>query len=79
MIAYISRGLPIEVSRIITTFRAFGGLNRWSCVFFVPFDLMGALLGCCFIVFVDFRFTSRSVHLSLIDLIIKFFRVYKDT
>jgi len=62
--AYGARGLLIGVYRLIGTFRAYRGLSRWSCVLFVPVELMGAWLGCCFIIFDKFRFRSRSVHLS---------------
>ena len=64
MTAYGVRGLPIGVYRLIGTFRAYEGLSRWSCVLFVPGELMGDWLGCCFIIFDKFRFRSRSVHLS---------------
>ena len=64
MIAYRAKGLSIGVYRLIGTFRAYGGLSRWSCVLFVPVELMGAWVGCCFIIFDKFRFRSKSVHLS---------------
>ena len=64
MTAYGVRGLLIGVYRLIGTFWAYGGLSRWSCVLFVPAELMGAWLGCCFIIFDKFRFRSRSVNLS---------------
>ena len=64
MAAYGARELPIGVYRLFGTFRAYGGLSRWPCVLFVPAELMGAWLGCYFIIFDKFRFRSRSVHLS---------------
>jgi len=64
VIAYRAKGLSIGVYRLIGTFRAYGGLSRWSCVLFVPAELMGAWLGCCFIIFDAFRFRSRLVQLS---------------
>lgn len=64
MTACGARGLPIGVYKLIDTFRAYGGLSRWPCVLFVPIELMGAWLGCCFIIFDKFRFRSRLVQLS---------------
>ena len=64
MTAYGAKVLPIGEYKLIGTLRAYGGLSRWSCVLFVPAELMGAWLGCCFIIFDKFRFRSRSVHLS---------------
>ena len=64
MTTYGARGLPIGVYRLIGTFSAYEGLRMWSCVLFVHAELMGAWLGCCFIIFDKFRFRSRSVHLS---------------
>jgi len=59
-----ARGLPIGVYRLIGTFRAYGGLSRWSCVLFVPTELMGAWLGCCFIIVDKCRCRSGLVQLS---------------
>ena len=64
MTSYGARGLPIEVYRLIGTFQAYGGLSRWSCVLFVPAELMVSWVGCCFIIFDKFRFRSKSVNLS---------------
>ena len=66
MTAYGARGLPIGVYRLIGTFQAYEGLSRWSCVLFVPVELMGAWLGCCLIIFVFFRFSSGLACLSKI-------------
>uniref|UniRef100_M1DS77 Uncharacterized protein n=1 Tax=Solanum tuberosum TaxID=4113 RepID=M1DS77_SOLTU len=59
MIAYGARELPIGVYRLIGTFRAYGVLSRWFCELYRPAELMGAWVGCCFIIFDKFRFKSR--------------------
>jgi len=49
--AYGARGLLIGVYRLIGTFRAYGGLSKWSCVPFVPIELMGGLVRLLFYYF----------------------------
>ena len=77
MTAYGARGLPIRVYRLIRTFRAYGDLSRLSCVLLVRAKLMGAWLGCCFIIFDKFRFTVGWYTYVIFDLFIGLFKYIK--